>query len=44
MVTLKDAKIQAVPFEDIAPGAKLVSPNHELVLAARACGICLGDE
>ena len=28
MVTLKDAEIQAVPFEDIAPGAKLVSPDH----------------
>lgn len=44
MVCLKDAKITAIPFDKIAPGAKRVSPDDPLVLAARACGICLGDE
>ena len=43
MVCLKGAMIKAIPFDEIAPGTKNVTPDHPLVLAARACGICMGD-
>ncbi len=43
MVCLRAGRIEAVPFENIAPGTRRVPPDHELVQAARAIGISFGD-
>lgn len=43
MVCLKGGRIEAVPFDEIAPGTRRVPPDHDLVLAARATGISFGD-
>lgn len=43
MVTYLSYHVGSVPIEDAVHQLKLVEPDSELVLAAKAVGICLGD-
>jgi len=44
MVSLRCAEIVSVPIKDAVSKLKKVDPNSEIVKAARAVGLCLGDE
>ncbi len=43
MVSLKENRIQSVPLEEAVRGVRVVDPQGELVMAARAVGACFGD-
>lgn len=43
MVALQSPHLVTVPIEDVIREEKRVEPNHDIVLAARATGINLGD-
>jgi 6-phosphofructokinase 1 len=44
MVAMKGEKCKAVPLEDVAGKRNDIPPDHPMIEAARAIGICLGDE
>jgi len=44
MVGLRGDRIVPVPLADIAGKQRLVTPDHELVQAAKGVGTCFGDE
>ena len=43
MVALKGNRITAVPIKDAIAKQRLVSPDDDMVLAARAVGTSFGD-
>ena len=43
MVTYQSYHVGSVPIADAVHELNLVKPDGELVLAAKAVGICLGD-
>ena len=43
MVCLKDNKMSYASLEDVIGENKSVDPNGELVMAAKAIGVCFGD-
>jgi ATP-dependent phosphofructokinase / diphosphate-dependent phosphofructokinase len=43
MLNLKDGRVQSVPLEQAVQPVKLVDPQGEMVLAARAVGTSFGD-
>ncbi|MCL2120869.1 MAG: 6-phosphofructokinase [Clostridiales bacterium] len=44
MVSLKGSEIVTVPIDDAIDSLKTVKPDSEIVYAAKAVGICFGDE
>ena len=43
MVSYQAYHVDSVPIEDAVHQLRLVSPESELVVAAKAVGICFGD-
>ena len=43
MVSYQAYHVDSVPIEDAVHQLRLVEPHSELVLAAKAVGICFGD-
>jgi 6-phosphofructokinase 1 len=43
MVALQSPHLVTVPIEDVIRRDKRVEPTHDIVLAARATGINMGD-
>jgi 6-phosphofructokinase 1 len=43
MVSYQAYHVDSVPIEEAVHQLRLVEPDSELVLAAKAVGICLGD-
>ncbi len=44
LVAMRGGRTQLVPFSEVVGGTRGVDANDELVLTARALGLCFGDE